>query len=150
MIMNKQALARRAGRMPFFFDDFLNRPFSNLLDFGFPARPLSVPAVNITERQDDFLVSLAAPGLKKDDFKINLDGNVVIVSSEKEEKKEESDDKITCREFSYSSFERSFSLPDEVNNDKIDARYNDGILELVLPKKEEAKKAAISKEIKVK
>jgi HSP20 family protein len=150
IVMSTQALARRAERMPSFFDDFFNRPFSNFLDYGFPARPLNVPAVNITERKDDFLVSMAAPGLKKEDFKINLDGNVVTISSEKEEKKEESDDKITRREFSYSSFERSFSLPDDVNKEKIDARYIDGILELVLPKKEEAKKAALSKEIKVK
>ncbi|HEU5366741.1 MAG TPA: Hsp20/alpha crystallin family protein, partial [Hanamia sp.] len=95
-------------------------------------------------------VSLAAPGLKKEDFKINLEGNMLTISSEKEEKNEEKDEKYTRQEYSYSSFERSFTLPDEVNQDKIDAHYQDGVLNLVLPKKEEAKRMAISKQITVK
>jgi HSP20 family protein len=109
-----------------------------------------VPAVNIIERKEDYLVSLAAPGLKKEDFKIDLEGNMLSISSEKEEENEEKDEKYTRKEYSYSSFERSFTLPDEVNKDKIDAQYKDGVLELVLPKKEEAKKMAISKQITVK
>jgi len=75
---------------------------------------------------------------------------MLTISSEKEEEKEEKEKKYTRQEYSYSSFERSFTLPDEVNKDKIDAHYQDGVLKLVLPKKEEAKKMAISKQIAVK
>lgn len=148
--MNPHSLARRIERAPVFFDDFFGRSFPDIFSPDFSLRRSGVPAVNIAENPDNYLISVAAPGLKKEDFKISLDGNMVTISSEKEEQKEDAGDKITRREFSYSSFERSFSLPDDVNKEKIDARYSDGILELVLPKKEEAKKAALTKEIKVK
>ena len=75
---------------------------------------------------------------------------MLTISSEKEDENEEKDETYTRQEYSYSSFERSFNLPDEVNKDKIDARYKDGVLELILPKKEEAKKMAVSKQIEVK
>jgi HSP20 family protein len=148
--MNTRTLAKRTERMPFFFDDFFNKPLLDLFDSGFPSGRKNVPAVNIIERKEDYMVSLAAPGLKKEDFKIDLEGNMLSISSEKEEENEEKDEKYTRKEYSYSSFERSFTLPDEVNKDKIDAQYKDGVLELVLPKKEEAKKMAISKQITVK
>jgi HSP20 family protein len=111
---------------------------------------MNMPAVNITEKKDDYLISMAAPGLKKEDFKIDVEGNMLTISSEKEEENEEKDERYTRQEYSYSSFERSFTLPDEVNKDKIEAQYKDGVLELVLPKKEEVKKMAISKQIAVK
>jgi HSP20 family protein len=148
--MNTKALAKRTERMPSFFEDFFNKPLLDLFDARFPSRRMNVPAVNITERKEDYLVSLAAPGLKKEDFKIDVEGNMLTISSEKEEENEEKDEKYTRQEYSYSSFERSFTLPDEVNKDKIDAQYRDGVLEIVLPKKEEAKKMAISKKIAVK
>jgi HSP20 family protein len=93
---------------------------------------------------------MAAPGLKKEDFKIAMEGNLLTISSEKEEQNEEKEERYTRQEYSYSSFERSFTLPDEVNKDKIDAHYKDGVLELILSKKEEAKKMAVSKQIAVK
>jgi HSP20 family protein len=71
-------------------------------------------------------VSLAAPGMKKEDFKIDVDGNMLTISSEKEETKEEKEKKFTRKEYNYSSFSRSFTLPDEVNKEKIDAKYEDG------------------------
>ncbi|HTN06835.1 Hsp20/alpha crystallin family protein [Agriterribacter sp.] len=148
--MNTRTLAKRTERMPSFFEDFFNKPLLDLFDGGFPSRTMNVPAVNITDRKDDYLVSMAAPGLKKEDFKIDVEGNMLTISSEKEEEKEEKEEKYTRQEYSYSSFERSFTLPDEVNKDKIDAHYQDGVLKLVLPKKEEAKKMAISKQIAVK
>jgi HSP20 family protein len=148
--MNTRTLAKRTERLPSFFEDFFNKPLLDLFDGGFSGRTMNVPAVNITERKDDYMVSLAAPGLKKEDFKINLEVNMLTISSEKEEKNEEKDEKYTRQEYSYSSFERSFTLPDEVNQDKIDAHYEDGVLNLVLPKKEEAKRMAISKKITVK
>jgi len=143
-------LAKRTEKMPSLFDDFFMRPWNDWFNGGLPARLSSTPSVNISERKDDYLVSVAAPGLKKQDFKINLDGNLLSISSEKEESTEKEEEKFTRKEYSYSSFERCFTLPDEVNTDKIDAQYKDGVLEITLPKKEEARKAAISKNIKVK
>ncbi|HUZ57846.1 MAG TPA: Hsp20/alpha crystallin family protein [Hanamia sp.] len=148
--MNTRTLAKRAERLPSVFEDFFNKPLLDIFDGGFPSRMMNVPAVNITDRKDDYLVSMAAPGLKKEDFKIDVEGNMLTIGSEKEEKNEEKDEKYTRQEYSYSSFERSFTLPDEVNEDKIYAHYQDGVLKLVLPKKEEAKKMAIRKQIAVK
>jgi HSP20 family protein len=148
--MNTRSLAKRAEKMPSFFEDFFNKPLFDLFDGGFSSRTMNVPAVNITERKDDYLVSMAAPGLKKEDFKIAMEGNLLTISSEKEEQNEEKEERYTRQEYSYSSFERSFTLPNEVDKDKIDAHYKDGVLELVLPKKEEAKKMAVSKQITVK
>jgi len=147
--MSTNALAKLSERMPSVFDGFF-KPWNEWFDGGLSGRIMNVPAVNITEQKDEFLVSLAAPGLKKSDFKIDVDGNMITISSEKEEKKEEKEERYTRKEYSYSSFERCFTLPDEVNKEKIEARYEDGLLKLVLPKKEEAKKMAISKHIAVK
>ena len=101
---------------------------------------MEVPAVNITEQKDNYLVSLAAPGLKKEDFRIDVDGNMLTISSEREESKEEKDKKFTRKEYNYSSFSRSFSLPEEINKEKIEATYENGVLKISLPRKEEAKK----------
>ena len=148
--MTTQALAKLSERMPSIFDDFF-KPWNEWFDNGgLVGRAMNVPAVNITEQKDEYLVSLAAPGLKKEDFKIDVDGNMLTISSEKEEKKEGKEASYTRKEYNYSSFERSFTLPNEVNKDKIEARYEDGLLKLVLPKKEEAKKMVISKHIAVK
>jgi HSP20 family protein len=108
-----------------------------------------VPAVNITEQKDEYQVSLAAPGLKKDDFKIDVDGNMLTISSEKEESKEEKEKSFTRKEYNYSSFSRSFTLPEEINKEKIEARYEDGVLKIALPRKEDTKKA-VAKNIAVK
>jgi HSP20 family protein len=99
----------------------------------------NMPAVNITEGKEDYRIDVAAPGLKKEDFKISLDNNVLSISSEKEYKNETRDENLLRREFSYSSFSRSFTLPESVNGDKIKATHNDGILSIVVPKREEAK-----------
>lgn len=148
--MNTRSLAKRGEKIPSFFEDFFNKPLLSLFDGGLSSRMMNVPAVNINERKDDYLVSMAAPGLKKEDFKIDVEGSLLTISSEKEDEKEEKEEKYTRQEYSYSSFERSFTLPDEVNKDKIEARYQDGVLKLVLPKKEEAKKMSVSKQIAVK
>lgn len=99
----------------------------------------SLPAVNIIEGKEDYKIEVAAPGLQKGDFKINLDNNILTVSSEKEEKNESGDEKVMRREFSYYSFSRSFTLPDTVNTDKIGAKHRDGILTITIPKRDEAK-----------
>jgi HSP20 family protein len=147
--MATNTLTRTPENVPALFNDFF-KPWNEWFDKGSMfGRTLSVPAVNITENKDNFEVSLAVPGLKKDDFKIDVDGNMLTISSEKEESKEEKEKAFTRKEYSYSSFSRSFSLPEEVNKEKIDARYEDGVLKLILPRKEESKKA-ISKKIAVK
>jgi HSP20 family protein len=148
--MGTQALTKTSERIPTFFDDFF-KPWNEWFDNGGNLwnRALTVPAVNITENKDDYQVSLAVPGMKKDDFKIDVNGNMLTISCEKEESKEEKDKKFTRKEYNYSSFSRSFTLPDEVNKEKIDAKYEDGVLKLSLPRKEEAKKPA-AKQIAVK
>ena len=108
----------------------------------------NLPAVNIIESKDDYRIEVAAPGLNKEDFKINLENNVLTVSSEKEEKQEEKEEKVMRKEFSYYSFSRSFTLPLTVNSEKIRATQKDGILQVVIPKKEEARDKP-SREIKI-
>jgi HSP20 family protein len=143
-------LAKKADFMPSVFDDFF-KPWNNWFENDFfNGKSMNVPAVNITDNKDDFVVSLAVPGMKKDDFNIDVEGNMLTISCDKEEKKEEKDSRYTRKEYNYSSFSRSFTLPDEIMKEKIEARYEDGVLKLMLPKKEEAKKMAISKHIAVK
>lgn len=121
--------------MSSFFDDYWGRDFVSGVQTG-----TTVPAVNITEGTEAFDIEVAAPGLKKEDFKISLDNSMLTISSEKSEEKETEDKKVTRKEFSFSSFQRSFTLPESVQADKINASYNEGVLRIKLPKKEEAKK----------
>lgn len=138
--MSTKSLSRINEGMPSVFDDFF-KPWNEWFDNGgFLGRTLKTPAVNITENKNEYQVSLAAPGLKKDDFKIEVEGNMLGISCEKEESKEEKDKKYTRKEYSYHSFSRSFNLPEGIDQDKIDARYEDGVLRIILPRKEEAKK----------
>jgi HSP20 family protein len=143
--MSTNALTKTQENIPAVFNDFF-KPWNEWFDRGsLFNRPLTVPAVNITENQGNYEVSLAVPGLKKDDFKIDVDGNMLTISSEKEESKEEKEKSFTRKEYSYSSFSRSFTLPEEVNKEKIEAKYEDGVLKLTLPRKEEAKKITAKK-----
>ena len=142
-------LSRLSGRMPSLFNDFF-KPWNEWYEGDSLSGQLAkIPAVNISEHKHEYLVSLAAPGMKKDDFKIDIDSNILTISSEKEENREEKEEKFTRKEYNYSSFTRSFTLPDEVNREKIEAKYENGILQIVLPRKEEAKKG-VSKQIAVK
>lgn len=105
------------------------------------------PAVNIQEDDKKFIIEMAAPGLKKDDFKINLEDHVLAISKEKEdEKKEEVSETYTRREFGYNSFFRTFRLPKTIVEDKIKADYKDGVLTVSLPKDA---KANLTREISV-
>ena len=100
----------------------------------------TLPAVNIKENADAFKVEMAVPGFDKKDFKINLDHNVLTIASEKKvENEHKNSERYTCREYSYQSFSRSFTLPDAANGDKISAKYENGILNVEIPKREEAK-----------
>jgi len=124
--------------MPSFFDEFFGKELNPGL---FEDRAnMSVPAVNVLEDPDNFKIEVAAPGLDKKDFKIDLDNNVLTISSEKEYKHEdEKDGKFMRREFAYSSFKRSFTLPESVDAEKIKANYKEGLLYINIPKREEAK-----------
>lgn len=148
--MSTLAVSKTRNLFPSVFDDFF-RPWNDW--FGSEAllnRTMTMPAVNITENVSEFIIAVAAPGMKKDDFKIDVDGNLLTVSAEMEETKEEKEEqRFTRKEYNYSSFSRSFTLPDEVNKEKIEATYENGVLNLMLPKKEEAKKA-VSKHIAIK
>lgn len=148
--MSTKALARTERIFPSFFTDFM-KPWNEWLDDSESwGRVLSVPAVNINEDKDNFVLSLAAPGLKKDDFHIDIEGNMLTISSEKEETTENKDARYTRKEYNYSSFSRSFTIPEDVKQDKIEALYENGVLKITLPKKEEAKKTVISKQIAIK
>jgi HSP20 family protein len=107
-----------------------------------------VPAVNVSETEGEYHIELAAPGLKKEDFKINLDRNVLSISAEKKSEMNEDGKKYSKREYSYSSFVRSFALPDSADDAHIEAVYTDGVLRINVAKKEEAKMA--SREISIK
>lgn len=101
----------------------------------------SLPAVNIEEREDQYSLELAAPGKSKKDFNIELDNDLLTISSEikEEHKSEDKDRHFTRREFSYESFRRSFTLPDSIDASQIKANYKNGVLTVDLPKREEAK-----------
>lgn len=98
-------------------------------------RKQSVPAVNVKETEKTFEIEVAAPGLTKKDFHISVDNGMLTISSEKQEEKEEKDKNYTRKEFSYSSFSRSFTLPENVNEEDVKAYYEDGILKLHVAKK---------------
>lgn len=143
--MSTQALTKPFEKQPSLFADFF-KPWNEWFDSGsFLGRIMTTPAVNITENKNDYLVALAVPGMKKDDFKIDVEGNMLTISCEKEENKDEKEKRFTRREYSYYSFSRSFTLPEEVNREKIEAMYEDGILKLVLPRKEDATRNAAKK-----
>ena len=100
---------------------------------------MTLPAVNIKETKDEFYLEIAVPGMKKSDFNIDVDNKILSISSEKSEDHVEKEENYTRREFGYSSFQRTFTLPETVESDHINAKYNDGILIVHLPKREEAK-----------
>ena len=125
--------------LPSLFDDFFTRDFfQNMNNRG----NQSLPAVNVLETEDSFDLEVAAPGMRKDDFKVELENNTLSISAEREEKDEEKNKRgnFTRREFHYQNFMRSFNLPENmVESDKITARYTDGVLKISIPKAEQAK-----------
>jgi HSP20 family protein len=129
---------------------FFNDVFESIFNDSFLSDKLAtrVPAVNIAETENEFHIELAVPGLKKEDFKISLDKNVLSISAEKKAENVEEGKKYSKKEYSYNSFVRSFTLPETVDHAKIEAEYTDGILKLIVAKKEEAK--IQSREIAVK
>ncbi len=122
------------------FDDFFNKDIYNFGLSNFSDTNTTIPAVNIKETADSYEVEVAAPGMSKKDFKIELDGTLLTIASQKTEETENKEEKYFRKEFSYQSFYRTFNLQKEVVDvDKIKATYSDGVLRLLIPKKEEAK-----------
>jgi HSP20 family protein len=136
---NGKSLIRSAMLRPSVFEDML-RPMNEWLDERWPFSS-HLPAVNVKETDKAYEINLAAPGLEKTDFKIDLNGNMITISAEKEKTEEEKEDGFTRKEYNFNSFSRSFTLPEDTMADKIDATYVNGELRLSLPKKEGAKKS---------
>ncbi|MGF7138044.1 Hsp20/alpha crystallin family protein [Roseimarinus sediminis] len=137
-------LVRRSNNyfpsFPTFFDRFFN---DELMDWGsrnFSSTNTSIPAVNVKEDDTKYAIEVAAPGMKKEDFNVKLENDVLTISSEQKNETEDKQEGYSRKEFSYQAFQRSFTLPEgHVDSDNISARYSDGILYIELPKREEVK-----------
>ena len=121
-----------------FIDELFNDEMSSFKNMDFN-KVISSPKVNIKESVDGYTLEMAAPGFKKSDFVIYLENENLSISAEIKTEEEQTKDNYTRKEFGYASFERTFILPDTVEEDKIEASYTGGILSLSIPKKEEAK-----------
>ncbi|GAA4412523.1 Hsp20/alpha crystallin family protein [Nibrella viscosa] len=132
------SLMRSNGNFPSLIENFFGRDMNEFFNTG--SSMSNVPAVNVVEHNDGFRIEVAAPGLKKEDFKLQLNHNNLTISSYKETQNEENEhEKYTRREFSYTSFQRTFMLPNSVDAESIKASYSDGVLTIEIPKREEAK-----------
>jgi len=143
-------LVRYQNQLPSLFDRFFNNELEGWNRNNFSDTNTTLPSVNIKENVDAFKVEVAAPGFEKSDFNIELNNDILTISSEKQINNEvKEDERVTKKEFSYQSFSRSFTLPELVEDDKITAQYEKGILSITIPKKEEAKPKPI-KQIEIK
>lgn len=148
-----ETLVKRDGLFPSlvsrplnnFFDDFIVKDLFDWSDRNFAALGTNLPSVNLKETDTKLEVELAAPGMKRDDFKVEIDNNILLISSEKEEETEEvrKKENYVRKEFNYQSFCRTFSLPETVDENKIEASYKDGILHVAIAKKESAKRKTL-------
>ncbi len=137
---------RNRERMPM-WSELINDLFDDVVTTPDWKRA-TVPGVNIVETDENYRLEMAAPGLKKEDFKVSINNDILTVSTGKKSENTVKNEKYTRKEFSYNSFLRSFTLPEIVNMEQINANYENGIMTLVLPKKEEAKPKA-PREIKI-
>jgi HSP20 family protein len=137
-------LVKTNGGFPKLLSDWLNPALlsSDFMDFDSEAPfqalrlGINVPSANVSETSKEYLVELAAPGLERKDFKVAIDNHTLTISSEKKDEKKEEKEGYSRKEYSYSSFSRSFTLPDNVKEGNIDAKYQNGILKISIPKKE--------------
>ncbi len=131
---------RNSNQVPSLFDRFFDGDMFDWSNRNFSNTNTTIPSVNIKENADAFMVEVAAPGFEKGDFKIELNLNTLSISSEKKVENETKEGEVfTKREFSYQSFSRSFTLPQIADGDRIEANYQNGILTVLIPKREEAK-----------
>lgn len=137
--MENKAVDKPRTSWPTIFDSgwmekFFNAPLDEFFNFG---KVMNVPAVNVSETDKDFRLSIAAPGLEKKDFKVDAFDDLLTISAEHErEEKEEKDGRFNRREYNYKSWSRSFTLPENCNLNKIDAEYKNGELKIMIPKME--------------
>ena len=144
------SLTRFSDQYPSLFDRLFENNLFDWSNRNYSSSNTTLPSVNIKESAEDFEVEMAAPGFAKEDFNIEMSHDLLTISSEKEINDEtKKGQKFTRREYSYQSFSRSFTLPNTVNSDKIAAKYESGILKVVIPKKEEAK-TRLPKSIEIK
>jgi HSP20 family protein len=136
-------ITRRSYR-PFYMSNFFDDDFFPVLT----AKPNNTPAVNVKEDEKTYVLDFAIPGLEKKDLKIDMNEDILTISSEQKKESEDNKDGYKRKEFSYSSFSRSFYIPEDVNREKIEANYTNGVLSVVLPKQEEQKNK-ISKTIEI-
>ena len=137
-------LLTRKSYRPYFMPNLFDDDFTSALN----NRTSSMPAVNIREDEKFYNLELAVPGIDKKDLKIDINEDVLTISSEVKNENEESHDGYKRKEFNYTSFCRSFYIPENVNRDKIEANYKDGILSVGLPKQEEEKNK-ITRQVKI-
>jgi HSP20 family protein len=134
------ALARYSNQMPSFLDRFFEGDMFDWSNRNYSRTNTTLPSVNIKENADAYEVEVAAPGFDKSDFKLEINHDLLTISSEKRVENETKEgEQYTKREFSYQSFCRSFSLPQTADGERIVANYENGILRISIPKKEEAK-----------
>ncbi|MGQ7869100.1 Hsp20/alpha crystallin family protein [Sunxiuqinia sp. sy24] len=134
------ALPTFSNQYPDLFDRLFDRNLFDWSNQNYSTTNTTLPAVNIKEDNDGFEVEVAVPGFDKKDFKVDLNNNLLTISSEKKVEDETKEgQQFTRREFSYQSFCRTFTLPDTVKTDSIVAKYENGILRVEIPKKEEVK-----------
>lgn len=134
------SIVRFSNQLPSLFDRFFEPDLFDWSNRNFSTTNTTLPSVNIKEGTDNFEVEMAAPGFDKKDFRIELNHDLLTISSEKKVENETREgQQFTKREFSYQSFSRSFTLPYTVESEKINAKYENGILHVIIPKKEEAK-----------
>ena len=144
------SLVRFSNQMPSLFDRFFENDMFDWSNRNYSNTNTTLPAVNIKEDDDGFEVEMSAPGFEKGDFNIELNNSQLTISSEKKiENETKKGQEYTRREFSYQSFSRSFTLPETVEGEKIAAKYENGILSINIPKKEEAKPKPV-KQIEIK
>ncbi len=137
-VKKENGMERYAERFPYFsefFNDFFNTWNSWVMD----TRRMNMPAVNILETDEHFKIEVAAPGMNKEDFKIQVDNDLLTISAERKDEKSEKDARYTRQEFNFVSFSRSFTMPEIVDAEKIAASYQNGVMTITLPKKEEVR-----------
>jgi HSP20 family protein len=136
-------LIRRNETFPMWaniFNDIFNHDWNDMSLRNYSQTNTTLPSVNVIENTDEYEVEMAAPGMDKGDFKVEVNQGILTISSEKKiENEDQNQGNYTRREFSYQSFCRSFSLPNSVDSEKIYAKYENGLLKVVIPKREEAK-----------
>lgn len=131
-------LQKKDTYFPSVWNDLFNNDWVSQPEQSYASRNL--PKVNIANNEDHFMIELAAPGLKKEDFSLDVDDETLTISAHREEEKNEQEGNYTRKEFSYQTFKRSFTLPDNVVTDKISAKYEDGVVHIHIPKELESKK----------